>query len=718
MEQTLVITEKPSVAQNIAKVLGANKRHDGYLSGNGWLVSWCVGHLVELAEPEDYDSNYKKWAKEDLPILPSKWKYNVSAATKKQFMILKKLMFRSDVSSISNACDSAREGELIFRLVYYLCGCKKPFSRLWISSMEDAAIREGFQNLRPGSEYDRLFEAALCRERADWIVGINATRLFSVLYGRTLHVGRVLSPTLAMAVVREAEIAAFVQESFYTVELLLPGMKATGKRLKEKSDALQIAGECAASTATVKKYERKEKTESPPTLYDLTTLQRDANRQLGYTAQQTLDYAQGLYEKKIITYPRTDSRYLTDDMEELIPGLASMAARIAGLYDDDDEEEYEDEYEDVSRLVNSSKVSDHHAIIPTMTAGEEELSALPSGEWEILQLISVRLAEAVAGPCRYEEVAAEFECIGTAFTAKGKTILEEGWKAIEKATEESRTKRQSLNQKTNNKSRSDRPDRNAEADASLPEMNVGDRFPVKSADVKEGKTKPKQHYTEDTLLSAMERAGADDMPDDAERKGIGTPATRAGVIERLVTRGFLSRTGKGKTKYLIPTEKGTALITVLPEQLQSPSMTADWEEKLLAIEHGEYSPEEFMNGIAAMVTDLVETYEPSKDSAVILPAGKESLGKCPACGADVVEYPKSYSCTNRQCKFALWKDNRYFESIGKRMTENTARQLLKNGSIRLKHCYSRRKDRYFDTTVSMVLDPDGKVQFRMRKDIK
>ncbi|MCD7866173.1 MAG: DNA topoisomerase, partial [Clostridiales bacterium] len=605
----------------------------------------------------------------------------------------------------------------IFRLVYYLCGCKKPFSRLWISSMEDAAIREGFKNLRPGSEYDRLFEAALCRERADWIVGINATRLFSVLYGKTLHVGRVLSPTLSMAVVREAEIAAFVQESFYTVELALPGVKASGKRLKEKEAALQLADECADSTATVTKYVCKEKSEKPPALYDLTTLQRDANRQLGYTAQQTLDYAQGLYEKKIITYPRTDSRYLTDDMEEMVPGLASMAARIAGLYDDKDDE-FDEEDDSISRLIDSSKVSDHHAIIPTMSAGEEELSALPSGEREILQLIAVRLAEAVAGPCRYEEVTAEFEYSGMPFAAKGKTILKEGWKAIEKEENEARQRRSRSKRGNSNNNHPGISEKESEVSAPLPLMEIGDRFPVKSADVKEGKTKPRPHYTEDTLLSAMEHAGTEDMPDDAERKGIGTPATRAGVIERLVTRGFLSRAGNGKTKYLIPTEKGTALITVLPEQLQSPSMTADWEEKLLAIERGEYSPEEFMDGIAAMITNLVETYEPAEDSAVILPAKRESLGKCPACGADVVEYPKSYSCTNRQCKFALWKENRYFESIGKQMSENAARQLLKNGSIRLKHCYSRRKDRYFDTTVSMTLDPDGKVQFRMGKDNK
>ncbi|MCD8153417.1 MAG: DNA topoisomerase 3 [Clostridiales bacterium] len=695
----LVIAEKPSVAQSIARVLGAKKREDGYVEGNGYLVSWCVGHLVELAEPDAYDPRYKKWAKEDLPLLPAEWKYSVSAATKKQFDILKQLMNQKDVEEIICATDAGREGELIFRLVYHQCGCKKPFLRLWISSMEDSAIRDGFANLRPGTEYDALYEAALCRERADWIVGMNATRLFSVLYGRTLHVGRVASPTLAMAVLREAEIAAFQPETFYSVHLTLPGnMTVASGRIKEKTAAEALALSCTGGAAVVTKCERKEKSEKAPALYDLTSLQRDANRLLGFTAQQTLDYTQSLYEKKLVTYPRTDSRYLTDDMEEKVPALAGIAAKLTG--------KAVPEKIMVKPVINSKKVSDHHAIIPTMSAAQADLPALPVGEREILRLIATRLLAAVAQPYRYAETAAEFLCGEEIFTVKGKTVLDAGWKVIEK------------------------PEKAEKAETPLPEMKAGDSFSVLSTEIKEGQTKPKAHYTEDTLLSAMERAGADDkvncptgardgglgrMPDEVERKGIGTPATRAGIIERLVTRGFLERKGDKKAKNLIPTEKGTALITVLPEQLQSASMTADWEEKLLQIEHGEYSPDAFMTEIEAMVSDLVDNYQVVKEAAVIMPDTRKSLGKCPVCGADVVERPKSWSCSDRSCNFALWKNNRYFEAIGKHMNESVAKKLLKNGSVHLKGCYSKRLDKYFEATIFLDFDETGKVQYRMEK---
>ncbi len=680
----LVIAEKPSVAQSIAKVLEARKREDGYVEGNGYLVSWCVGHLVELAEPDAYDSRYKKWAREDLPILPAEWKYNVSAATKKQFDILKQLMNRKDVSEIICATDAGREGELIFRLVYHQCGCKKPFLRLWISSMEDSAIRDGFANLKPGTEYDALYEAALCRERADWIVGMNATRLFSVLYGQTLHVGRVVSPTLAMAVLREAEIAAFQPKTFYSVNLSLAGdMTAASGRIKEKTAAEALALSCTGGTAVVMKCEKKEKSEKAPALYDLTSLQRDANRLLGFTAQQTLDYTQSLYEKKLVTYPRTDSRYLTDDMEEKVPALAGVAAKLTG--------KTLPEKIMVKPVINSKKVSDHHAIIPTMSAAQADLPALPAGERETLHLIATRLLAAVAMSYRYAETAAEFLCREEIFTVKGKTVLDAGWKAIEK------------------------PGKAEKAETPLPEMKAGDSFPVLSTEIKEWQTKPKAHYTEDTLLSAMERAGADEMPDEVERKGIGTPATRAGIIERLVTRGFLERKGDKKAKNLIPTEKGTALITVLPEQLQSASMTADWEEKLLQIERGEYSPDAFMTEIEAMVSDLVANYQVVKDAAVIMPDSRKSLGKCPVCGADVVERPKSWSCSDRNCNFALWKNNRYFEAIGKHMNESVAKKLLKNGSVHMKDCYSRRLDKYFEATIFLDFDETGKVQYRMEK---
>ena len=681
--QTLVIAEKPSVAQSIAKVLRANQHREGYWDGNGYLVSWCLGHLVELAEPEAYDSRYKRWSKDDLPIVPVDWQYNVSAATKKQFDVLKELMHRPGVERLICATDAGREGELIFRLVYHQCECTKPFDRLWISSMEDSAIREGFANLRPGSDYDDLYKAALCRERADWLVGMNATRLISVLYGRTLHVGRVISPALAMAVLREAEIAAFQPEVFYTVALQLPEVNAVSERMKARNDAESIAQSCAGGNAVVTKCERKEKNEKPPALYDLTSLQREANRKLGYTAQQTLDYMQSLYEKKLVTYPRTDSRYLTDDMEPKVPGLVEVAAVLTGLTAPGNCA--------VKPLINSKKVTDHHAILPTMSAAKTELAVLPAGEREILRLIATRLLAAVAPSYRYAETVAEFQCSGTVFTAKGRTVLDAGWRAIEQT------------------------DKAGKPDPPLPQMQVGDTFPVLAAQVKEGKTKPKAHYTEDTLLSAMERAGAAEMPDEAERKGIGTPATRAGIIERLVTRGFLERKGGKKARNLIPTEKGTALITVLPEQLQSPSMTADWEEKLLKVERGAYAPDAFLAEIVQMIQDLVDNYQVVQDAAVILPDTKKALGICPLCGGDVVERPKSYSCVNRACPFALWKNNRYFDAIGKKMNERVARQLLKNGSIRMKDCYSQRLNRHFDATVFMTFDEAGKVQFQMEK---
>ena len=518
----LIITEKPSVGQALAKVLGVKKRNDGYLEGGGYVVSWCVGHLVELAEPQAYDERYEKWKHEDLPILPESWQYRVSAATKKQFGILKMLMERNDVESLVNCCDAGREGELIFRLVYNQCGCKKPFERLWISSMEDAAIREGFENLKPGTEYDAIYEAALCRERADWIVGINATRLFSCLYGQTLNVGRVMTPTLAMVVMREAAIKGFMPEPFYTVQIGLSGFQAGGNRMKDKAEAAAIAEECqTVGNVTVTKVEQKEKSEKAPALYDLTSLQRDANRQLGFTAQQTLDYTQALYEKKLVTYPRTDSRYLTDDMAGMLPELVAVVQAKCGISPDS--------HAPVStqQVINSKKVTDHHAIIPTKTLKAADLVSLPSGEKAILNLIALRLICAVGEPYRYMETTVEFSCAGHTFKSKGKTVISAGWKAYD-----------------------GKRDDGEETVSELPVIEENTEMPLSSASVKEGKTSPPRHFTEDLLLSSMESAGADEIPEDAERKGIGTPATRAGIIEKLVQKGFVERKGDKKTKIL------------------------------------------------------------------------------------------------------------------------------------------------------------------------
>ena len=682
----LVLAEKPSVAQSIAKVLGVTNRQDGYLEGNGYIVSWCVGHLVELAQPESYDERYGKWNYTDLPILPDDWKYEVSAGTRKQFGILKKLMARDDVASLVCATDAGREGELIFRLVYHQCHCKKPFERLWISSMEDSAIQEGFENLKPGTEYDALYEAALCRERADWIVGINATRLFSTLYGQTLNVGRVMTPTLAMAVMREAAISAFKSEPFYTVQLAMDGFTVSSERFKKQSEAEALRTACNGQMAKVTKAERKDKSEKPPALYDLTSLQRDANRVLGYTAQQTLDYTQALYEKKLVTYPRTDSRYLTEDMASMLPDLVRMTFNSFPV------DGVENVPVNTKQVINNKKVTDHHAIIPTKELQKCNFAELPKGELAILQLLSNRLCVAVGDLNRYAETVIELECCGAIFSVKGKTTLQDGWKSLVK------------------KNKSTKSD---EKEQSLPSVSSGAELKVNSAEIKEGKTTPPKHFTEDTLLQSMETAGADEMPEDAERKGLGTPATRAGIIEKLVRIGFLERQGDKKAKYLIPTHKGTALVTVMPEQIQSASMTADWEEKLMLIERSDYAGDDFMREIIDMITSLVKTYEKVKGADVLMPKEGISLGKCPVCGKSVIERPKSFSCSDRECKFALWKNDRFFTAIGKSMNSTVAKQLLASGKVKLKGCVSAKTGRKYNATVWMNLDENGKYQFSM-----
>lgn len=679
----LVVCEKPSVAQSISKVLRATKRGDGFLEGGGYIVSWCVGHLVELAQPENYEERYAKWRKEDLPILPHSWKYQVTAATKKQFSILKKLMLRPDVESLVCATDAGREGELIFRLVYHQCGCKKPFERLWISSMEDTAIREGFANLKPGTEYDALYEAALCRERADWIVGINATRLFSCLYGVTLNVGRVMTPTLGMVVLREAAISAFMPEPFYTVQITVNDFAVSSDRFKGKTDAESCRKACLeAGMATVRKVERREKSEKPPALYDLTTLQREANRLFGFTAQQTLDYTQSLYEKKLVTYPRTDSRYLTEDMAASLPGLAENSALAFGVQSP--------AVVHASAVINGKKVTDHHALLPTASMAKADLAALPAGEQSVLRMIVARLLAAVSEPHRYAETAVELSCAGTVFSAKGKEILDDGWKAME---------RQLL-------------PKEEKAAKMLPPLVEGETLPIEKTEIKEGKTSPPKHFTEDLLLQAMEAASADDFPEDAERKGIGTPATRAAIIEKLVLKGFLERKGSGKVKTLIPTEKGKALITVTPEQLQSPAMTADWEEKLSEVEHGEYAPETFMDEISGMIMELVNNYEIVKGAKVLMP-GTTVIGTCPHCGAEVIERQKGWFCSNRECRFILWKDNAYFKKIGKRLTAQMAERLVRDGRIRMKDCKSQKTGKTYNASVLLSTEADGRPKFQL-----
>ena len=640
----LVIAEKPSVAQSIASVLGAGNRKDGYLEGGGYLVSWCFGHLAELSDASAYNPDYAKWRYEDLPILPEKWQYSVAADKKKQFDLLKKLMEQSDVTEVVNACDAGREGE--------------------------------------GSDYDGLYASALCRSKADWLVGINATRLFSVLYHRTLNIGRVMSPTLALIVQREAEISAFKPVPFYTPVLDCGGFSATGEKCAEKAAAQAVADACKGQTVVVQTVEQKEKSEKPPALYDLTTLQRDANRQLGYTAQQTLDYLQTLYEKKLCTYPRTDSRYLTADMEGTVPALAAAAAKICGVSVSDTVL--------AAQVCNSAKVTDHHAIVPTEGAGRADVEALPAGEREILRLVARELLCATGSPYRYQETAVTLSCGGNQFSAKGKAITDPGWKAYQR-------------EKVDPAKESVLPDG----------LTEGMTLSVTAVTIKEGKTTAPKHYTEDTLLYAMETAGAKDMPEDAERKGIGTPATRAGILEKLVSTGFVERKKQKKTTNLIPTQIGVSLITVLPEQLQqSPLLTAEWEHQLKEVERGEVKPSEFMDGICNMLRDLVGTYKVIDGSQVLFPSDRETVGKCPRCGGAVTERKQGFFCENAGCRFALWKNSKFFTAKKKNLTKTVAASLLKDGRVKLTGCYSEKTGKTYDATVVME-DTGEKTNFKL-----
>lgn len=691
----LVIAEKPSVAQSIAAVIGATSKRDGYMEGNGYLVSWCVGHLVELAPADTYDEKYAKWTYDDLPILPNLWQYAVAGGKEKQLKILRELMNRSDADTVTAATDAGREGELIFRLVYNHCNCKKPIKRLWISSMEESAIAKGFENLKDGAEYERLYQSALCRSQADWIVGINATRLFSVLYHQTLNVGRVVSPTLAMLVERESVISSFVPKPFYTVQLDCDGFLLSSERLDDKAAAQALGKACDGQSVTISSVESKEKTEKPPKLYDLTTLQREANRMFGFTAQQTLDYTQSLYEKKLVTYPRTDSRFLTTDMMESTPAVVKASA---GIFSFGSNLELSITMEQVT---DNSKVSDHHAIIPTMAVSNSKLTELPAGERDILNLIALRLICAVGKSCVYVETLISAECGGNAFTAKGRMVLDEGFKAAEWLF------RSTLKEKP------EKETGDSEKNAALPNIDQGRVFSSAKATIKEGKTTSPKHFTEDTLLSAMETAGIEDMPEDVERKGIGTPATRAGILEKLVKTELVERKGDKKTKYLLPTHKGVSLITILPEAIQSPQLTAEWEEKLKLIERGELSADAFMQGITDMTNTLVKTYEVIKGGNVLFPSDREAIGTCPRCGGNVVENKKGFACENRECSFALWKENKFFTAKKKTLTKMIAVELLKNGKVKLTGCFSEKTGKTYDAIVLLDDTGDKYVNFKI-----
>ena len=679
----LVIAEKNSVACSIAAVVGAHQKQKGYWEGNGYWVSWCVGHLVELAAPSVYDEKYAKWRTEDLPILPVNWQFSVIESTKAQFNVLRTLMNDARVTSIVCATDAGREGELIFRLVYSLCGCTKPVERLWISSLEDATIAEGFRNLRPASEYDSLYHAALCRAQADWLVGINATRLFSTRYHQLLNIGRVMTPTLALLVEREAQIQAFHSTPFYTVQLDCDSLTAASKRLTERAEAERIAALCNGKEARISKLEQKERLEQPPRLYDLTSLQRDANRLLGYTAQQTLDYAQSLYEKKLASYPRTDSRYLTSHMEKSTKTLVASITNLLSFTGNTSVPC------NVAQVIDNGKVTDHHALIPTARIAGYDLLSLPAGERSLLTLLMVRLLCAVGTPCRIHETAVTLECEGVSFSVKWKQIMDMGWKAMEKVC------RNALKSAPVEET----------AVREIPPLNDQMTFlPVKTS-IQEGKTSPPKSYTEATLLSAMENAGAEETPNDAERKGLGTPATRSGIIEKLVKTGQIERK-KGKKGYvLLPTQKGVSLITVLPEELQSPLLTAEWEQKLKQIERGELEPTLFLQEITEMVRGLVQSSHSVPESSVLFAEETKSIGVCPRCGSAVVERPKGFLCSNRDCRFALWQQNPFFAAKKKELTAAIASALLKEGRAFVKGLYSPKTGKTYDAAI--VLDDSG-----------
>ncbi len=688
MSFQLVIAEKPSVARSIAAVIGATEKQTGYWQGGGYLVSWCIGHLVSFAEAGQYDEKYCKWKYEDLPILPQPWQFIVPDEKKQQFEVLRALLNRPDVDSVTAATDAGREGELIFRFVYQMAGCTKPVKRLWVSSMEDAAIREGFANLRPDSDYDALYQSALCRAKADWLVGINATRLFSVLYHKTLTVGRVQTPTLKMLVDRDAKILRFQKEKYYTVGIHSGSLKADSGCIADAETANSLKEKCTSAVAVCTSVKREKKTEQPPKLYDLTTLQREANRLFGFTAKQTLDYAQQLYEKKLLTYPRTDSQYLTEDMgqtaQHLVSDLLGLLPFAQGL----------GLTPEVGRILNSKKVSDHHAIIPTSEFVKQGFTGLAESESKLMNLVCSKLLCAVAAPHEYETVTAVFSCAGNEFTAKGKTVLVPGWKEIDQRF------RSNL-----------KADTEEEVLNTLPEPAEGQSFSV-MANVSEHFTSPPKAYTEDTLLSAMERAGAEDMPEEAERKGLGTPATRAAILEKLVQMGFVQRKGK----QLVPTKDGINLAVVLPESLTSPALTAEWENRLTEIAKGSADPDEFMAEIEAQVRQLVKTYSCiSADKQNLFQSERVIIGKCPRCGENVYEGKKNFYCWNRSCQFVMWKNDRFFEQRKKAFTPKIAAALLKNGKAKVKGLYSEKTGKTYDATV-LLADTGGKyVNYRVER---
>ena len=683
----LVVCEKPSVAATLAKALGATDHKNGYIECDNIIVSWCIGHLVELASADCYDERYKKWSVEDLPIIPQKWQYIVSAGKNEQFEVLRGLMNDSRVTEVVNACDAGREGELIFRLVYNKIGCTKPVKRLWLSSMEEKAIIAAFADLRDGRDYDNLYRSALCRSKADWIVGINSTRLFSKMYNKKLNVGRVQTPTLAILLDRENAIAGFQKEKYYTVKLKADGLDAVSEKVTDEGEAKRIAGECSGKSAVVKSVKTERKTVNPPKLYDLTTLQRDANRLYGYTAQQTLDYTQSLYEMKLCTYPRTDSSFLTDDMGDTAGKTAGTVMRSLPLFAGIEF------VPDTSKVLNSSKVSDHTAIIPTLSLAGTNLDEVPNGEKNILFLIACRLLCAVSAPYIYDTVTAEIGCSGFSFTAKGITVISEGFKAIENVFKQKQIC------KDENEDNADEP---------ALALSEGKTITGVSSDVCENYTQPPKHFTEDTLLSAMERAGVEDITEDVERSGLGTPATRAAIIEKLTKSGFVTRDKRN----LLVSAGGSDLISFMPEIIKSAKLTADWENKLSLMAQGKFTEQQFMADIERLVCDIIAQARSEYDESKVAAFSGEAFGTCPRCGRNILKTPKAYSCESKACGFAIWKNNKFFENARKELTDDMVKKMLSIGKVAVSGLYSQKSGKTYDAVIS--LDDTGKyVNFKL-----
>lgn len=690
MSKFLVIAEKPSVAQSYAKNLSAYKREDGYLEGESCIVSWCLGHLAEYAQPEEYDPKYEKWQFDDLPILPEAWKLKVSKDKKKQFDVLKGLMTRSDVEYLVNGCDAGREGELIFQRVYVLAGCRKPVKRLWISSMEDAAIQKGFQTMKSEEEYKNLCMAAVCRAQADWLIGMNGTRAYTTRYFKRLVVGRVQTPTLAMLAERQERIEHFQKEAFYKVVLTDGKLTVVSENIANEEAADLLAALCNGSTAVVTQMKKERKKSFPPKLYDLTSLQREANRYFGYTAKRTLDMLQELYEEKLVTYPRTDSQFVTEDMKDSVEELVEKMPVLLSFVD------YEQLGHGIKRVINNAKVSDHHAILPTKEAVEKGIADLPADKKNLMMLICQQLVQATGEEYLYEQTDITVKCQEHNFKARGKIPVQMGFKEVEKAFKHLCVKAEPVEGK--------------EKETSIPaRYEEGMRlFPVK-AEKTTHYTSPPKPFNEDTLLAAMETAGNKEFDSETEKKGLGTPATRASIIEKLVSSGYAQRKGK----QILPSTEGKELVKVMPEYLKSAVMTAEWENQLLMMEKGQITDTQFMGEITSLVRKILEVCrEIPEEERRRFQTAREVIGKCPVCGCDVFEGKQNFYCSNRQCDFALWKENRFLGSMEKNLDKKMARELLDKACTHVKGLYSKKKDMKFDADLLLTLE-NGKPRFHL-----